>query len=81
MTLELSHIWNLALTGLIAPLAWFLRGSIEDGKKTAEAVGVLRVELHRDFATKKHVEDGLTRIEGRFDRLEEKLDRIMEKHA
>ena len=74
---ETQTLWSLALSGLMAPLLWFLRGSIEQGRINGEAIAALRVEIHRDFATKGHVDALLTHLEERFDRLEDKLDRLL----
>lgn len=74
-------MWSLALTGLLAPLTWFLRGAIEQGRTNAEAISTLHVEMHRDFATKNHVEVVLARIDERFDRVEDKMDRLLAQGA
>jgi len=79
MELDGKTVWSLVVTGLMMPLAWFLRGSIEKGNANEKAIGDLRVEMHRDFATQAHVQTGSARLEERLDRIEDKLDRLLTK--
>lgn len=80
-------LWNGILTLAVGAFLWWIRG-------TNTAINVLRQDLKdhalsdaktrefmaTNYATKKEVYSEVNKILDRFDRLEEKLDRWMEKN-
>ena len=83
----LLAVWNL-LTSIILGLVFFMLNSAKDANKelTAEVQrhSILliktREEIARDYITKIEVRSDMERIINRFDKLEEKLDRVIEGH-
>ena len=75
-------IWNLALTAVSAFffIVWYMA---QDKFKKIESLEQLlnqtRVEVVRDHITKAEVQKITEHIDARFNRLEEKIDRLIQK--
>ena len=80
-------VWNL-LTSIILGLVFFMLNSAKDANKELNAevqrhsilLNKTREEIARDYITKSEVRSDMERIINRFDKLEEKLDRVIEGH-
>ena len=74
-----SHIiWNIILTLVIAPLAWWIRTSHDEIRRQDILLNKTREEIARDYVSKRELEQDLARILNAIERLDEKLDRIQE---
>jgi hypothetical protein len=83
MTVGADIIWNVILTLVVGPIVW---GLSYDNKRvdTAEAthnslwkaIAETRENIARSYVTRDDLHHDLDRIMQRFDRLEEKLDRL-----
>ena len=79
MEFELSHlIWNVILTLVIGPLAWWIRSSHDEIRRQDILLNKTREEIARDYVSKREVEQDLGRILNAIEKLDEKLDRIQE---
>tara|TARA_Y100000361_G_scaffold127998_1_gene122671 strand:+ start:829 stop:1086 length:258 start_codon:yes stop_codon:yes gene_type:complete len=79
-------LWNAVLTLAVGAFLWWIRGTNsdinklrEDLKEHALSDAKTREFMATNYATKKEVYSEVNKILDRFDRLEEKLDRWMEK--
>mgnify|MGYP003110484123 CR=1 FL=1 len=79
-------LWNAILTLAVGAFLWWIRGTNndinklrEDLKEHALSDAKTREFMATNYATKKEVYSEVNKILDRFDRLEEKLDRWMEK--
>lgn len=73
---SIEFIWNTILTLIVAPAAWalvYLNGKQE---KLNTFVSATREDMAKNYVTKVDLHNDLNRILQRFDRLEEKIDRI-----
>jgi len=74
-----SHIiWNIILTLVIAPLAWWIRTSHDEIRRQDILLNKTREEIARDYVSKRELEQDLTRILNAIQKLSEKLDRMQE---
>ena len=74
-----SHIiWNIILTLVIAPLAWWIRTSHDEIRRQDILLNKTREEIARDYVSKRELEQDLGRILNAIEKLDEKLDRIQE---
>ena len=74
-----SHIiWNIILTLVIAPLAWWIRTSHDEIRRQDILLNKTREEIARDYVSKRELEQDLNRILNAIQKLDEKLDRINE---
>ena len=75
-----SHmIWNAILSLACGSFIWWIRGinvKIEENRKL---VSRTREEMAKEYALKAEVERDLDKITSRFDRVESKLDNLMER--
>lgn len=76
MTASLEFIWNAILTLIVAPAAWALVHLHGKQDKLTTSISDTREEIAKTYVTKLDLHNDLSRILQRFDRLEEKIDRI-----
>ena len=83
---DMTMLWNAILTLAVGAFLWWIRGTNtdiaklrEDLKDHALSDAKTREFMATNYATKKEVYSEVNKILDRFDRLEEKLDRWMEK--
>jgi|TARA_R110000822_G_scaffold225361_1_gene358167 hypothetical protein len=84
---DMTMLWNAILTLAVGAFLWWIKG-------TNNSINVLRRDLRNhaledaktrehlaiNYATKAEVNSEIGKILSRFDKLEAKLDRWMEKH-
>ena len=79
MDMEMSHlIWNVILTLVLAPLAWWLRNTYEEIRRQDILLNKTREEIARDYVTKQELKDDMSRLMDRLEKLDEKLDKLFE---
>lgn len=72
-------VWNLILSVAAGVIVWWIRGI---NLKIDELYGLInktRENIAREYALKIEVEKDIQKILDRFDRLENKLDKIIDK--
>jgi len=87
--MDVSTVWNAALTIIMALLGFIVKAKDAELKETKDElsrvtilVNRTREEVAKEYVTKQEVHTDINRVLDRLDRLDEKLDRIMEnKHA
>lgn len=76
MSASIEFIWNTILTLIVAPAAWALVHLNGKQEKLTGFVSETREDIAKNYVTKVDLHNDLSRIMQRFDRLEEKIDRI-----
>ena len=76
MSASFEFIWNMILTLVVAPAAWFLLHLNGKQEKLTTGLSDTREEMAKTYVTKTDLHNDINRIMQRFDRLEEKIDRI-----
>ena len=77
-----TQIWNAVLSLLVGILGWVLKEKSAELQRITILLNKTREEMPRDFVTKTEVHADINRIMDRLDRLESKIDRLMEnQHA
>jgi hypothetical protein len=59
-------------------MAWWLKAQHEESKRVQILLNRTREEIAKEYVTKAEVHHDTTRLLDRLDRLDEKLDRMME---
>ena len=79
-------LWNAILTLAVGAFLWWIRGTNsdldklrEDLKEHALSDAKTREFMATNYSTRKEVFNEINKLLARFDKLEEKLDRWMEK--
>ena len=84
---DMTMLWNGILTLAIGGFLWWIRGTNSDINKLREDLkdhalsdAKTREIMATNYATKAEMNSEVGKILNRFDKLEDKLDRWMEKH-
>lgn len=77
-----TTIWNIVLSAGMGLLTWVLKEKSDELTRVTILLNRTREEVAKEYVTKTEVHADINRVLDRLDRLEEKLDRLMEnKHA
>lgn len=83
MTVGLDLIWNVILTLIVGPIVWSIAYVNKRVDQTDDVTNQIwktiaetRENIATSYVTKADLHNDLNRIMQRFDRLEEKIDRI-----
>jgi hypothetical protein len=75
-----SMIWNAVLTLLVGLLGWVLKEKSAELQRVTILLNRTREEMAKEYVTKAEVHADINRVLVRLDKLDEKLDRLMEKY-
>ena len=83
---DMTMLWNATLTLAVGAFLWWIRGTNSDINKLREDLkdhalndAQTREFMATNYSTRKEVFNEMNKLLARFDKLEEKLDRWMEK--
>ena len=76
--MDINTIWSAGLFTLLGGLWFFVREKLEDVKRIERLLNITREEIARDTATKAEVQRLTDHIDQRFNRLEEKIDQLIQ---
>jgi len=71
-------LWNVGLTILIAPGTYAIANLFVRMNKVQQDVNDFRVEVAKEYVSKEDYQDSLEQVLRRFDKIESKIDRIIE---
>ena len=72
-------IWSSSLTVLIGVIGFVLRNYVTELQRIQILINRTRAEMAKEYVTKQEVHADINRVLDRLERLDEKLDRIVEK--
>ena len=72
-------LWNIFLTLVVAPILYSIRGNTAENKRLDILLNKTREEMAKEYVTKADSTAVMNQIVSRFDRIEEKIDRLMER--
>jgi hypothetical protein len=73
-------IWNASLSFLVGVLGWILREKSAELQRVTILLNRTREEVAKEYVTKAEVHADINRVLVRLDKLDEKLDRLMERY-
>ena len=73
MVLELATIWNILLTLIVAPIAWYIKSQSDELKR----VQILLNKTREQYVHKNDHKDDIDRVVEHLVRLEQKLDSLI----
>jgi len=77
-----NSVWNIVLSVGLGFVGWVLKDKSDELKRVTILLNRTREEVAKEYVTKTEVHADINRVLDRLDRLDEKLDRLMEnKHA
>jgi hypothetical protein len=71
-------LWNTFLSVLLAFVGWMLREKSAELQRIQVLLNKTREEIAKDYVTKAEVHADINRVLDRLDRLDAKIDRLME---
>ena len=77
MELNSLIFWNVVLSLVYAPLIYGIRANLSEIKRIDILLSKTREEIPRTYVTKQDLQNNLSEILKRFDKLESKLDRVI----
>ena len=75
-----SLVWNTLLTVFLALLGWVLKEKSSEINRLGILLNKTREEVAKEYVTKVEVHADINRVLDRLDRLDTKLDRLVEVH-
>ena len=76
--MDINTIWSAGLSTLLGGLWFFVREKLEDVKRIERLLNITREEIARDTATKAEVARVTDHIDQRFNKLEAKIDQLLQ---
>ena len=73
-----NSIWNVVLSVGLGFVGWVLKDKSDEIKRVTILLNRTREEVAKEYVTKTEVHADINRVLDRLDRLDEKLDRLME---
>ena len=78
MLMDINLIWSTVLSVALGGLWFFIRERIEEVKRIDILLNKTREEIARDYATNAEVQRVTDHIDQRFNRLEAKIDQLIQ---
>jgi hypothetical protein len=76
--MDINTIWSACLSALLGGLWFFIREKFEDVKRVERLLNITREEIARDYTTNTEVQRITDHIDQRFNRLEAKIDQLIQ---
>ena len=76
--MEMELLWSGGLTALIGIIGFILRNYVAELQRIQILVNRTREEMAKEYVTKAEVHADINRVLDRLERLDEKLDRLVE---
>ena len=77
--MEMDAILNILFAVVISGLGWWIKTQKEELDRVCVLLNKTREELAKDYVSKSDSNQVLSQIMNKFDRLEEKIDKLMAK--
>ena len=79
MTPEFMILWNFIVTAGVGIVAWSWRSMSGEQQRIQILLNRTREEMAKEYVTKDEVHADINRVLDRLERLDEKIDRLVEK--
>jgi len=76
-----TQVWNIILSVATGAIGFIIKNLFDEMKRIQILVNKTREELPKEYVTRAQLDADVNRIFDRLDRLEGKIDRLMEKHS
>ena len=77
--MEIDALLNMLFAAVISGLGWWIKAQHDEIKRVTILLNRTREEMAKEYVTKADSSEVLSQIMNKFDRLEEKIDRLMER--
>jgi hypothetical protein len=77
--MEMDSLWNVGLTAGFGFIVWWAKTQHDELGRVRILLNKTREEVAKEYVTKSDSSQVLNQIMTKFDRIEEKIDRLMER--
>ena len=77
--MEMDALLNILFAAVLSGLGWWIKAQHDEIKRVTILLNRTREEMAKEYVTKSDSSEVLSQIMNKFDRLEEKIDRLMER--
>ena len=77
--MEMAALLNIVFAAVISGLGWWIKSQHDEIKRVQILLNRTREEMAKEYVTKADSSQVLSQIMTKFDRIEEKIDRLMER--
>jgi CHASE3 domain sensor protein len=77
--MDADLLWTAGLTAGMGLIGWVLKSAVDEMQRLNILLNKTREEMAKDYVTKADSSAVMGQIVARFDRIEEKIDRLMER--
>lgn len=78
MEISTYLLWNAFITLILAPILYNIRQNTQENKRIDILLNKTREEIAKDYVTKVELKDDMDNLMDRLEKLDEKLDRLIE---
>lgn len=75
------QLWNIVLSVALGAIGFIMKNLFDEVNRIQILLNKTREEMPKEYVTRAQLDADVRRIFDRLDRLEVKLDKLMEKHA
>jgi predicted nuclease with TOPRIM domain len=76
-----TQVWNVILSVAMGATGFIIKNLFDEMKRIQILLNRTREELPKEYVTRAQLDADINRIFDRLDRLETKIDKLMEHHA
>lgn len=76
----MENLWSGVLSAVLVIVSFAMRHALAELSRLSILLNRTREEMAREYVTKGEQSVAISQVLARFDRLEEKIDRIVESH-
>lgn len=76
--MDIGSLWSGVLSLLVGLIMWNFRNASEELKRLQILVNRTREEMAKEYVTKEEVHSEINRVIDRLEKLDAKIDRLME---
>ena len=76
--MDINTIWSAGLSLILGAVWFFVREKFEDVKRIERLLNITREEIARDYVTQTEVQRITDHIDQRFNKLEAKIDQLIQ---
>ena len=76
-----TQVWNIILSVAMGATGFIMKNLFDELKRLQILINKTREELPREYVTRAQLDADVKRIFDRLDRLEAKIDKLMDHHA
>ena len=77
--MDMAALWNVRLTAGVGFIAWWAKSQHDELRRVQILLNRTREEMAKEYVTKADSSAVMGQIVARFDRIEEKIDKLMER--